>query len=200
MSRWTVEPQPGKSDMWQVVTPDGLLHRKGLSKYEATQIAAVRAVGGSVVVREPVDAAWPTDDPAAFTVERAEAALARAEQITLAEGDAATEADVARYSAALDRVIPVGGDPEFEADAAPPKRIDAHYASMKIQPLAYSLANGLDADQHTVVKYVTSYKTRDAGNPDKGGVRDLRAAIRVIEQMIERAEGGDPYNLRGLAL
>ena len=66
-------------------------------------------------------------------------------------------------------------------DPAPPPAIDAHYTKCAIQPMEFSLANGLDAAQHTVIKYTVRYR-------DKGGVRDLRAAIRVLELMIEREE------------
>lgn len=59
--------------------------------------------------------------------------------------------------------------------------IDAHYTKYAIQPMEFSLANGLDAAQHTVIKYTVRYR-------DKGGIRDLRAAIRVLELMIEREE------------
>lgn len=64
-------------------------------------------------------------------------------------------------------------------DLAP--AIDAHYTKYAIQPMEFSLANGLDPAQHTVIKYTVRYR-------DKGGVRDLRAAIRVLELMIEREE------------
>lgn len=59
--------------------------------------------------------------------------------------------------------------------------IDAHYTKYAIQPMEFSLANKLDAAQHTVIKYTVRYR-------DKGGIRDLRAAIRVLELMIEREE------------
>lgn len=74
----------------------------------------------------------------------------------------------------------------------PPAPLDAHYAKLVIQPMAYSLANNLDADQHTVIKYVTRYKDKSAP------LRDLKAARIVLDQMIERAEGGDPYNLKAV--
>lgn len=68
---------------------------------------------------------------------------------------------------------------EIAEERAP--AIDAHYTKYAIQPMEFSLANGLDAAQHTVIKYTMRYR-------DKGGVRDLRAAIRVLELMIEREE------------
>lgn len=59
--------------------------------------------------------------------------------------------------------------------------IDAHYTKYAIQPMEFSLANNLDVAQHTVIKYTVRYR-------DKGGIRDLKAAIRVLELMIEREE------------
>ncbi len=59
------------------------------------------------------------------------------------------------------------------------KQIDGnHYVKLKIQPMEYSMANGLDACQHTVVKYVTRFR-------DKGGKADLLKAIHTIEMLIE---------------
>lgn len=54
----------------------------------------------------------------------------------------------------------------------------AHYKSMAIQPMEYSMANGLDACQHTIVKYVSRFR-------QKGGVEDLRKARHVIDMLIE---------------
>ena len=53
-----------------------------------------------------------------------------------------------------------------------------HYTKLKIQPMQYSMANGLDACQHTAIKYVTRFR-------DKGGVEDLRKAKHVIDMLIE---------------
>lgn len=58
------------------------------------------------------------------------------------------------------------------------KQVDgSHYKDLPIQPFQYSMANGLDPMQHTAIKYVTRFR-------DKGGVRDLRAAIHTIELLI----------------
>lgn len=54
----------------------------------------------------------------------------------------------------------------------------SHYTSCKIQPFQYSMANGLDPMQHTVVKYVTRFRS-------KNGVEDLKKAIHVLELLIE---------------
>ena len=58
-----------------------------------------------------------------------------------------------------------------------------HYTKLKIQPMQYSMANGLDACQHTVVKYVTRFR-------DKGGIADLRKAIHTLELLIEHEQAG----------
>jgi len=53
-----------------------------------------------------------------------------------------------------------------------------HYVKLKIQPMEYSMANKLDACQHTVVKYVTRFRS-------KGGKADLLKAIHTLEMLIE---------------
>lgn len=58
-----------------------------------------------------------------------------------------------------------------------PADIDAHYAKLAIDPFEYSMANRLDAMQHTVIKYVTRFR-------DKGGIRDLHAARKTIDMLI----------------
>jgi hypothetical protein len=54
----------------------------------------------------------------------------------------------------------------------------SHYKDMPIQPMEYSMANGLDACQHTIVKYVTRFR-------EKGGLQDLEKARHVIDMLIE---------------
>lgn len=53
-----------------------------------------------------------------------------------------------------------------------------HYKKLKIQPMEYSMANGLDACQHTIIKYVTRFR-------DKGGIGDLEKAKHTIDMLIE---------------
>lgn len=53
-----------------------------------------------------------------------------------------------------------------------------HYTKMKIQPFQYSMANGLDPMQHTVIKYVTRFR-------DKNGIEDLEKAKHTIDLLIE---------------
>lgn len=63
-----------------------------------------------------------------------------------------------------------------------------HYKKLKIQPMEYSMANNLDACQHTIIKYVTRFR-------DKGGIEDLRKAKHCIDMLIEfeaeALEGGE---------
>jgi hypothetical protein len=54
----------------------------------------------------------------------------------------------------------------------------SHYKKLKIQPMEYSMANGLDPCQHTVIKYVTRFR-------DKGGIADLEKAKHCIDLLIE---------------
>lgn len=57
-----------------------------------------------------------------------------------------------------------------------------HYTKLKIQPMEYSMANGLNACQHTVIKYVTRYK-------DKNGIEDLMKAMHTLDMLIEFEKG-----------
>lgn len=52
-----------------------------------------------------------------------------------------------------------------------------HYRNMKIQPLEYSMANGLNAAEHSVVKYVSRHR-------NKGGKQDLEKAIDMLHKLI----------------
>lgn len=56
-----------------------------------------------------------------------------------------------------------------------------HYVGLKIQPMKYSMLNGLDACQHTAIKYITRFR-------DKGGLEDLDKAIHCIEMLKEYYE------------
>ena len=54
----------------------------------------------------------------------------------------------------------------------------SHYKTLKIQPMEYSMANGLDACQHTAIKYITRFR-------EKGGIEDLDKAIHCIQMLKE---------------
>lgn len=58
----------------------------------------------------------------------------------------------------------------------------SHYTKLKIQPMQYSMANKLDACQHTIIKYVTRFR-------DKNGRVDLEKAKHVIDMLIEMEYG-----------
>ena len=53
-----------------------------------------------------------------------------------------------------------------------------HYRKLPIQPFRYSMENGLDPMQHTIVKYVTRFR-------DKGWIADLEKAKQTIDLLIE---------------
>jgi hypothetical protein len=53
-----------------------------------------------------------------------------------------------------------------------------HYKSLNIQPMQYSMANGLNACQHTAIKYITRYAS-------KGGIADLEKAKHCIDLLID---------------
>lgn len=52
-----------------------------------------------------------------------------------------------------------------------------HYKGMAIQPMEYSMKNGLDACQHTAIKYISRFR-------DKGGIGDLEKAKHCIDMLI----------------
>lgn len=54
----------------------------------------------------------------------------------------------------------------------------SHYKDMAIQPLEYSMKNGLNACEHSVVKYVSRHRS-------KNGRQDLEKAIDMLEKLIE---------------
>lgn len=54
----------------------------------------------------------------------------------------------------------------------------SHYKDMAIQPMEYSMANKLDACQHTAIKYISRFR-------QKNGIQDLEKAKHVIDMLIE---------------
>jgi hypothetical protein len=61
----------------------------------------------------------------------------------------------------------------------------AHYKGLKIQPMEYSIANGLNACEHTAIKYIT----RKKGDKAKR-LEDLDKAIHSIELLKQFIEDG----------
>lgn len=53
-----------------------------------------------------------------------------------------------------------------------------HYKTLKIQPMEYSMANNLDACQHTIIKYVTRFR-------NKNGLQDLEKARHTLDMLIQ---------------
>lgn len=53
-----------------------------------------------------------------------------------------------------------------------------HYKGMAIQPMEYSMKNGLDPCQHTIIKYVSRFR-------DKAGIEDLEKAKHCIDMLIQ---------------
>ena len=62
-----------------------------------------------------------------------------------------------------------------------------HYKDMKIQPMEYSMANGLDACQHTAIKYISRFRA-------KGGIQDLEKAKHCIDMLIQFELGHTPVD------
>lgn len=59
-----------------------------------------------------------------------------------------------------------------------------HYKEMKIQPVEYTLANGLGFCEGNVIKYISRYKA-------KNGVEDLQKAKHYIDLLINQIEKED---------
>lgn len=57
-----------------------------------------------------------------------------------------------------------------------------HYTKLAIQPMQYSMKNGLDPLQHTIIKYATRFR-------DKAGIEDLEKAKHCIDMLIEFERG-----------
>ncbi|MFW0778602.1 MAG: DUF3310 domain-containing protein [Rickettsiales bacterium] len=91
--------------------------------------------------------------------------------------------DMPRHSDGVDHaenpvVIEDGCDISGDTSALDVQEGGDHYKKLKIQPMEYSMANKLDACQHTIIKYVTRFR-------DKGGIEDLRKAKHCIDMLIE---------------
>ena len=72
---------------------------------------------------------------------------------------------------------------ELEKQSATDTQVGGnHYTKLAIQPMQYSMENGLDALQHTVIKYVTRFR-------DKNGIEDLEKAKHCIDMLIEFERG-----------
>jgi hypothetical protein len=84
--------------------------------------------------------------------------------------------------------IPVGvpmKSPEQLLTALQQQVGGAHYKGLKIQPMEYSVANGLNACAHTAIKYITRKKGGKAKR-----LEDLDKAIHSIELYKQFIEDG----------
>ena len=54
----------------------------------------------------------------------------------------------------------------------------SHYQKLKMQPVEYILANGLEFCEGNIVKYISRWR-------DKGGVEDLRKIKQYCDFLIE---------------
>lgn len=73
--------------------------------------------------------------------------------------------------------------PDAKASSAFGQQVGGdHYRKMKIQPFQFSMANGLDPLQHTIIKYVCRFR-------DKNGKVDLEKAKHCIDLLIENDYG-----------
>jgi hypothetical protein len=69
-------------------------------------------------------------------------------------------------------------DAEEETSALDTQIAGSHYKHLKIQPMEYSMANKLDACQHTAIKYITRFRS-------KNGREDLEKAKHAIDLLIQ---------------
>ena len=70
-------------------------------------------------------------------------------------------------------------EPTFKPIASDLQIGGNHYTKLAIQPMEYSMANELNACQHTAIKYITRY--RDKGTP----ALDLAKAKHCIDLLLE---------------
>lgn len=66
----------------------------------------------------------------------------------------------------------------IQSEGSPAQVGGDHYSQLKIQPIAYILANDLGYCEGNVVKYVSRWKL-------KGGVEDLRKARQYLDFLID---------------
>ena len=59
----------------------------------------------------------------------------------------------------------------------------SHYTKYAIQPFEFSMLNNLDPMQHTIIKYVMTFR-------DKNGAQDLDKAMHVLALLKEYEYGG----------
>jgi len=70
-------------------------------------------------------------------------------------------------------------EPQERKKTALQTQIDGeHYKEYAIQPIEFSMLNNLDACQHTAIKYILRFRS-------KNGRKDLEKAIHTIQMLME---------------
>lgn len=98
--------------------------------------------------------------------------------LTTSDGSVNNATDVTQIL--TDKPLPQIKNPAPQKNPTSPLDVQIggdHYKKLKIQPMQYSMANKLDACQHTAIKYITRFR-------DKGGVGDLEKAKHCIDMLI----------------
>ena len=69
----------------------------------------------------------------------------------------------------------------------------AHYARYKIEPVTFTMVNGLDFATGNIVKYAlrAGHKTYEEMTPEESAVVDLQKVIRYAEMRINLIKGED---------
>lgn len=69
----------------------------------------------------------------------------------------------------------------------------AHYARYKIEPVTFTMVNGLDFATGNIVKYAlrAGHKTYEGMTPEESAVVDLQKVIRYAEMRINLIKGED---------
>ena len=69
----------------------------------------------------------------------------------------------------------------------------AHYARYEIEPVTFTMKNGLDFATGNIVKYAlrAGHKTYEGKTPDESAVIDLQKVIRYAEMKINLIKGED---------
>ena len=96
-----------------------------------------------------------------------------------------TENDWQAARAAYLASVQPARDAQIVESALQTQQGGTHYKDLKIQPIEYIHANGLDFFQGNIVKYATRHK-------DKNGVEDLRKVIHYAQLAIELQYGEKP--------
>ena len=69
----------------------------------------------------------------------------------------------------------------------------AHYARYEIEPVTFTMKNGLDFATGNIVKYAlrAGHKSYEGKSPDESAIIDLQKVIRYAEMRINLIKGED---------